>query len=1134
MAYDGTLKFDTKLDSSGFKAGLSSLGSIAKTGLKTAMTAIGAVSGALSAAGISSIKVGSDFEAGMSKVKAISGATGQELQSLTEKAKEMGAVTKFSAKDSADAFNYMAMAGWKASDMIDGIDGVMNLAAASGEDLATVSDIVTDSMTAFGLEASKSGHFADVLAKAASNSNTNVGMMGATFKYVAPLAGSLGYNIEDMATAIGLMANAGIKGEMAGTQLRATLSRMAKPTKDTQIAMDVLGLSLTDATGKMKPFNQIMKEMREGFAKLTPEQKATYAAMLGGQEAMSGLLAIVNASDDDFNKLSASINSADGAAKIMAETMQDNLAGAIEELKGSAETLGIEFYQSIQEPLKNAAKSGVDYVNRITDAFKNGGLQGAVAEAGNIFAEIATKAAEAAPKLIDAAVSFIKSFVNGIKRNKDKLIAAAKEIVFTIANALVSLLPKEVQAPVKEAVASIKESFSNGGLKNAINTIATILKNVGKVISNIVKVVLPPLTAAIDFLGNNLKWILPLVTGFFAAYKAYGFVTAATTAITAMTTATTAESLAHAASTGALTLKQAAVGVLTGEIGLATAAQWLWNAAMSANPIGAIITLVAGLSGGIGLLALSMDGCRSEDQKLSEQFAETTKAIEEETQAYKDQIEEHAKKAESDLAQIDYTQRLWKELQTLADESGNVQDKDRARAEFILGQLNDALGTEYEMTGNVIQNYKDIKSSIDDVINSKKAEILLNAHLEDYEAAIKSITDADKQRSDAEVEISKIQQKIAENDQKYKDDIEQLKKTYGENSEAFKTMMSHRKEGYETDGANLRIHLSEAEKAYAAAEDQYKTYSDNIQLYESAKALTLEGKTDEAVELLRRQSEAHLETAESVKGSLEDQQKALGDQVINLESYAQTLDAKFKAGVSGVTKEMVDDAKERADQAKEEFYKVGGNIIGGTEAGIQGKKWILNDSMNGIIYETVENAKKRAGIGGEEIGGFMGTGVDKGLQGTISKISKTAADLVYQTVNAAKHASDSHSPSRLFKREVGQNIGLGVAVGIDESKREVQKSAKGQIESIRNAYNGGLSGMVGKLRATLSSSLSKVSADSVVEANYTAYRSVGTGSSDGGSSASSAPKQVVTKINIDGREFAIATAPYIEEEIAFA
>ena len=766
MAYDGTLKFDTKLDSSGFKAGLSSLGSIAKTGLKTAMTAIGAVSGALSAAGISSIKVGSDFEAGMSKVKAISGATGQELQSLTEKAKEMGAVTKFSAKDSADAFNYMAMAGWKASDMIDGIDGVMNLAAASGEDLATVSDIVTDSMTAFGLEASKSGHFADVLAKAASNSNTNVGMMGATFKYVAPLAGSLGYNIEDMATAIGLMANAGIKGEMAGTQLRATLSRMAKPTKDTQIAMDVLGLSLTDATGKMKPFNQIMKEMREGFAKLTPEQKATYAAMLGGQEAMSGLLAIVNASDDDFNKLSASINSADGAAKIMAETMQDNLAGAIEELKGSAETLGIEFYQSIQEPLKNAAKSGVDYVNRITDAFKNGGLQGAVAEAGNIFAEIATKAAEAAPKLIDAAVSFIKSFVNGIKRNKDKLIAAAKEIVFTIANALVSLLPKEVQAPVKEAVASIKESFSNGGLKNAINTIATILKNVGKVISNIVKVVLPPLTAAIDFLGNNLKWILPLVTGFFAAYKAYGFVTAATTAITAMTTATTAESLAHAASTGALTLKQAAVGVLTGEIGLATAAQWLWNAAMSANPIGAIITLVAGLSGGIGLLALSMDGCRSEDQKLSEQFAETTKAIEEETQAYKDQIEEHAKKAESDLAQIDYTQRLWKELQTLADESGNVQDKDRARAEFILGQLNDALGTEYEMTGNVIQNYKDIKSSIDDVINSKKAEILLNAHLEDYEAAIKSITDADKQRSDAEVEISKIQQKIAENDQK--------------------------------------------------------------------------------------------------------------------------------------------------------------------------------------------------------------------------------------------------------------------------------------------------------------------------------------------------------------------------------
>lgn len=291
--------------------------------------------------GTASTKVAMDFEAGMSEVLAISGATAKEFELLENKAIEMGAKTKFSAGESADAFKYMAMAGWDAEAMLSGIEGVMNLASASGEDLAMVSDIVTDSLTAFGLSAKDSAHFADVLAQASSKSNTNVALMGETFKYVAPVAGALGYNVEDVAVAIGLMANSGIKGSQAGTALRSVFTRLAKPTKQVQTAMDALDISLTNADGTIKPLNELLLQMRDRFSGLTEEQKAQYSAMIAGQEGMSGLLAIINASEKDFKTLTKQINNASGASKEMASIMLDNTAGAVEQLKGALESAGI-------------------------------------------------------------------------------------------------------------------------------------------------------------------------------------------------------------------------------------------------------------------------------------------------------------------------------------------------------------------------------------------------------------------------------------------------------------------------------------------------------------------------------------------------------------------------------------------------------------------------------------------------------------------------------------------------------------------------------------------------------------------------------------------------------------------------
>ena len=324
----------------------------------------------LGAGGIVS-KFAMDFDSEMSKVKAISGGSGDEFDQLRNKAREMGAKTKFSATEAAQAMSYMAMAGWDNKQMLDGIDGIMNLAAASGEELALTSDIVTDAITAFGLSAKDSSHFVDVLAATSSSSNTNVAMMGETFKYAAPIAGTLGYSIEDTALAIGLMANAGIKGSQAGTALRSGLTRLASPTKEVEKGMEMLGLSIEDVQGK--PLDETLRIFRKSFKDLDGTQQAQAASLIFGKNAMSGMLGIIQASEGDYNKLSQAISGADGAALDMATTMQDNLGGDLEKLKSAAEELAISFGELLMPALRDVVdrvREFVDKLNAMPDSTK--------------------------------------------------------------------------------------------------------------------------------------------------------------------------------------------------------------------------------------------------------------------------------------------------------------------------------------------------------------------------------------------------------------------------------------------------------------------------------------------------------------------------------------------------------------------------------------------------------------------------------------------------------------------------------------------------------------------------------------------------------------------------------------------
>ncbi|PTG45950.1 phage tail tape measure protein [Staphylococcus chromogenes] len=302
------------------------------------------------------VKKSIDFDDSMRKVKATSGATGSEFQQLRDKALEMGAKTKFSASESADALNYMALAGWDTKDMLGGIDGVMQLAAASGEDLGQVSDIVTDSLTAFGMKAKDSGHFADVLAQTSSKANTDVRGLGEAFKYVAPVAGALGYTVEDTSIAIGLMSNAGIKGEKAGTALRTMFTNLSKPTGDMKKKMDELGISITDSNGNMLPMRDVMDQLRGKFKGLSKEQQASAAATIFGKEAMSGALAIINASDEDYQKLTKSIDGSKGAAKRMSDEMEGGIGGSIRQMKSAIESLAISIGDVMAPYIKKLAE----------------------------------------------------------------------------------------------------------------------------------------------------------------------------------------------------------------------------------------------------------------------------------------------------------------------------------------------------------------------------------------------------------------------------------------------------------------------------------------------------------------------------------------------------------------------------------------------------------------------------------------------------------------------------------------------------------------------------------------------------------------------------------------------------------
>ena len=391
-----------------------------------------------------------DLEEAMSTVEALSGANAQEMEALAAEAKELGATTKFTARESADAMGYMAMAGWDANDMLQGMDGVLQLAAASGEDLAMVSDIVTDSLSAFGLTAKDTAHFSDVLAAAATSSNTNVAIMGETFKMSASVAGALGYSIEDVAVAMGLMANSGVKGSIAGTALKNTFNGLLEGVTLTSAAFGEYEYSAVRADGTMKDFGSTVDELRGYFERMTEAERVNNAITIAGERGYNGLLAVLNATEADYTSLTANINNCTGAAQRMAAVKLDNMNGQLTLMQSAWDALKTTIGEEFLPEMRGLYEVGTDVLTDVNAFLQaNPGLIKGIAAGAAVIGGVtlALTAYSAGAKVAAAASLFLSASIPGVN-----IILGVTAAVAGVVGVVTALT-----AAANEGIPSVKE-----------------------------------------------------------------------------------------------------------------------------------------------------------------------------------------------------------------------------------------------------------------------------------------------------------------------------------------------------------------------------------------------------------------------------------------------------------------------------------------------------------------------------------------------------------------------------------------------------------------------------------------------------------------------------------------------------
>lgn len=1001
---DGKVVIETDLDSSGIEKGLSKLGSITAKGMKAATVAITGTAAALGGVAAAAIKVGSDFESQMSRVKAISGATGEEFEQLKAQAMQLGADTSFSASQAAEGMENLAAAGFTTSEIMNAMPGLLNLAAASGEDLASSSDIAASTLRGFGLAASDAAHVADVLASNANRTNSSVADTGEAMKYIAPLARAAGLSLEETAAAIGIMANAGVNGSQAGTSLRGALSRLSKPTKDMSEAMDELGISFYDSNGKMKSLTEQVGMLRQATEGMTDEQKNNYLVTLYGQEALSGMLALINEGEGSLGELTNAYKNCDGAAQKAAETMQDNLSGALEQLGGSAQTLGLAFYNSVADNLKNAAKTATESINNITDSFNNGGLNEAIQTAGDEFANLAVEAASHAPEMVDTAVDFIEAFASGIALNKGRILGAAGEMAESMASGLAELLPSKLQEPVEDAIDAVAESLSDGGLKKAGKTAEKTFDSLIKVVGKLASTALPPLTKALDFAGENLDRLVVVAGSATAAYTAYNATIKATTVAT----------------------------------NLATKAQKAFSVAMSASPTGLVIAGIAAATTGLALACATQVDASKELESANDKLGDSYGKIGEGITGY--------------LSEVSKAGSIFDDFNDSIIVSSEVQGELSGKMDAVQSEITEIARTATEerrqLTETEIQRLQDLftqmrqlteqelayQQAYQDAVKSS-AETLASTHsgtAEEYATSAQKIINSAVQTRDAVVEkaYSQMIETNAINKQLVGTSEQYTQEWYNQQAQAAQQRYQQAVTDANRESADT---LNIIQQGFAQRMDAANEYFANVEASNKRELEEQKRHNDELAnaeaEKKRKMEELHQDSASAEYEYFVEVER------IN-EEHKQRL-AEIRSGLA----DSLTDAQ--AEQASAWLAMIAETSLYGGE---------LDASSQAIVDSLIDNfdnlPKKQKEI------------FKNALQGAVDGFREDEPELLTQAQNTSdnflnkiKEALGVHSPSREVKAIFAQ-VNPGAIEGLEEGKESLLEKGKSVVSDFLNAMGG--------------------------------------------------------------------------------
>ena len=1074
-----------------------------KAAFKTVLAVSAAAAGASAAVIKKSADIGGEFEAQMSKVKAISGATQGEMEQLTAKAKEMGGTTKFTAKEAGEALEYMSMAGWKTADMLSGIGGIMHLAAASGEDLGKTSDIVTDALTAFGMKAKDAGHFADVLAAASSNANTNVGMMGETFKYVGAMAGTLGYSAEDVGLSIGLMANAGIKASQAGTELNAIYTRLSVNTSHARDEIEGLGISFYDSNGKARAWGTILDEMRIKTANMTDAEKTAFANRVAGQRAQAGLLAMLNATSADYDKLTKSINNADGAAQRMADTMQDNLQGQLTVLKSGLEGTAITIYESMQKPLTEGVKTIVTTLNdpRIQAGIKTVGKQ-----FGDMFAGVARFAAQHVPE-------FIKGF--------------------------------------QKVTAYLSSSSFKSGLKAG----GELLMNTGKVAVEIGKVGFPILTKSMELLAKSGKVLVPVLAAGYAGFKALQIVKTTTDLVKGAGAAFQALNVVMMANPWALVIGGAAA-LAVALVGIAAASseaedkyadlreeidetaesmkqmaksrqesydsqyQEIFQVEKLRDRLDELVDKNGKLKGSkeelqsvvkqlnekgfevelnkIGTLIKNYKDLKKEIDEYIERKHITAKleALEPEYNQHSVNLEKYQKdalekKAEYEKAQADFEKKFGikygsKEFIDLYENSSlKTQGKEWKDAVKLIEAYGDAWSQAFRKEDEAIKmiNAVDEANRLFAAGKYDEANKILSDYFEERANLFKKASDYEKeQRAQA---IDDLGNQLLDEMDMYKaatisgsQDMVDLTLSYVQKAaDELKKIGIEIPDGIIEGLKNGTLSVDDAMKqiqeiikngGQVDLTEEGKEISDTLSDGLKLGIDTVAGAGVELVDSAVKPMGAPTPKAEAKKYGQE-----MGD------AYVDGVDDKAGAAENageGLSDSTVKGLGSSEGDAENAGKKAGTHYSGGVDSQ-KGKAKQAGKNAGDAAVKGMVSAKAAASTGGQGIGSAFSTGIIAGINAKLAPVKRAAGVLVNNAVEFARKVADVNSPSKKSRDLVGKPLGEGVVVGLEQSYSAAGKKAAALtsniIEKMRSASasaaaklsDGGASGGFGRAGA---------------------------------------------------------------------